>query len=420
MSDQAGPISRSERIYTLDVIRGFALLGIFIMNMPGFNTSFFTGADGSHLFPQWWDRTAETVRDVLFAGKFNSMFSMLFAIGFTIQLERLETRDPQHAKAMYLRRIFWLFVFGVIHACVFWTGDVLHIYALFGLLLLVLRRAPDKVLWTLFALCLVYPVVVGIYRVATTTPEEVEQFVALLKQWEASNNAAYGSGSFLTAMQEHTREMIFIYSTPVVLRMWIGFYVLLFLTMIAGLYLGRKHFFQNTHAYLPLVRRVQWWALGLGLVTGAGFGYWDATVENPSVPTPWGVAARVAFHLCRVCITAFYVATMIRAVHSERWSARLSPIAIVGRMPLTNYLMQTAMATFIFYGWGLGLWGKVGPAASLVVAIALFFIVQVPLSRWWLGRFETGPMEVLWRRLSYGRAPLKRTSASGLLRKSPY
>ena len=86
---------------------------------------------------------------MLFSGKFNSMFSMLFAIGFTIQLERLEKRDPEHAKAIYLRRIGWLFVFGVIHACVFWTGDVLHIYALFGLVLLALRRAPEKLLWTL-------------------------------------------------------------------------------------------------------------------------------------------------------------------------------------------------------------------------------------------------------------------------------
>jgi uncharacterized protein len=409
MSTQATPIASSERIYTLDVIRGFALLGIFIMNMPGFNQSFFVGADGSHAFPEWWDRTAETVRDVLFAGKFNGMFSMLFAVGFTIQLQRLEARDPQHAKAIYLRRIFWLFVFGVIHACVFWTGDVLHMYALFGLVLLALRRAPDKLLWTLFILCLLYPVFMGIYRVATTTPEEVEQFIALLKQLEASNNAAYGSGSFLTAMQEHTREMIVVYTNPPILRMWIGFYVLLFLTTIAGLYLGRRQFFQNTAAYLPLVRKVQWWALGIGLVTGIGFGYWDATVENPSVPTPWGVAARIAFHVCRVCITAFYVATIIRAVHSERWRPRLSVMAVAGRMPLTNYLMQTLLATFIFYGWGLGFWGKVGPALSLVIAIVLFFAVQIPVTRWWLRRFDMGPMEALWRKLTYGRASIRKT-----------
>ena len=151
MGSTAAPTATTERIYTLDVIRGFALLGIFIMNVPGFNTSFYAGTDGTELWPAWWDQWTRTATDVLFAGKFNSMFSMLFAIGFTIQLGRLEARDPGRATSIYLRRIFWLFVFGAIHMCVFWTGDVLHMYALFGLVLLALRRVPEKVLWMLFA-----------------------------------------------------------------------------------------------------------------------------------------------------------------------------------------------------------------------------------------------------------------------------
>jgi uncharacterized protein len=101
MHTRAEPIARSERIYTLDVIRGFALLGIFIMNMPWFNTSFFVGVDGTELWPEWWDTWTHTITDVLFSGKFNSMFSMLFAIGFTILLERLEARDPARATTIY-------------------------------------------------------------------------------------------------------------------------------------------------------------------------------------------------------------------------------------------------------------------------------------------------------------------------------
>src|SRR5678815_4575666 len=154
MMTSATPVSASERIYTLDVIHGFALLGIFIMNMPWFNTSFYAGIDGSQAWPDWWDQWTETATEVLFSGKFNSMFSMLFAVGFVLQLERLEARDPSQARTIYLRRIFWLFVFGAIHMCVFWDGDVLHMYALMGLLLLALRRAPYKLLWTLFVLAL--------------------------------------------------------------------------------------------------------------------------------------------------------------------------------------------------------------------------------------------------------------------------
>jgi uncharacterized protein len=411
MSD-ATPTRPGERIFTLDVIRGFALLGIFIMNMPGFSASFFQGADGTHLWPEWWDRTAEVLRDVLFSGKFNSMFSMLFAIGFILLLERLEARDPQHAKAIYLRRIGWLLVFGVVHACVFWTGDVLHMYAIFGILLLALRRVPEKWLWALFVASLLYPVGRGVYRVLTTTPEEVQALIALWAQWEASNNVAYGTGSFLAAAREHTREMVFVYSDPSNLQQALGFYVQLFTTMVLGLILGRRHFFENSASQLGLVKRVQWSALGLGVVTGAIFGYYEATVTDPLTPTALSVTARVAYVLCRVATMTFYVATIVRAVHSVAWRERLVSIATVGRMPLTNYLLQTLLATFIFYGWGLGFWGKIGPGLQLVLAVAIYFVIQVPLSRWWLNRFTLGPMEYLWRVLTYGRASL-RAATSG-------
>jgi uncharacterized protein len=413
MTSLAEPVSSGERIYTLDVIRGCALLGIFIMNMPWFNESFWIGADGTQLWPAWWDRTAETARDVLFSGKFNSMFSMLFAIGFTIQLERLERRDPDHAKTIYLRRIGWLFVFGAIHACVFWTGDVLHIYALFGLVLLALRRAPEKLLWTLFGCCFLYPVVMGIYRLVTTTPADVQHLIATAKAWEATNNAAYGHGTFLMAAREHAREMRFVYADPRSLGSMMSFYVQVFSTMLVGLILGRRHFFQNSAAYFPLIRRIQWWALAIGIVTGAVFGTWQATVVNPFVPSPARVLSNVCYYLCRVAITAFYVATIIRGVHSSVWRQRLAPMATAGRMPLTNYLMQTLISTFIFYGWGLGFWGTVGPALDLVVAIGIFFVIQVPLSYLWLRHFEMGPMEYVWRLLTYGHASLRRKVVGG-------
>ncbi len=305
MDSTATPITAKERIYTLDVIRGFALLGIFIMNMPWFNTSFFVDFAGTELWTEWWDEWTETANEVLFSGKFNSMFSMLFAVGFTIQLERLEARDPAHAKAIYLRRIFWLFVFGVIHACVFWTGDVLHMYALMGLLLLALRRAPYKLLWTLFALALFYPLAMGIYRYFHFTPEYREYIVTVSKAFEASNNAAYGHGSFLEAAREHTREMLRVYTEPFMLRGMLTFYSAILVTMLLGLMLGRARFFQDSGQYLPLVRRVQWWALGLGLAFGAVNGVWQATTTDFITPTPWKIIAGVSYFLCRVLIMVF-------------------------------------------------------------------------------------------------------------------
>jgi uncharacterized protein len=377
------------------------------MNFPLFNTSIFQGVDGTHLWPEWWDRTAETLREVLFSGKFNSMFSMLFAIGFMIQLERLESRDPARATRIYLRRLGWLLGFGLIHAFVFWWGDVLHIYALFGVVLFALRRAPEKLLWMIFAACVVFPAATGIYRSLTMSPEEGQALVAYLNGWVASNNEAYGTGSFLDTAAENANVLQVLYTFPPARLRMLEFYAQIFTTVTLGLLLARRRFFQNAAEHLPLVRRVQWLALGVGLATGTVFGYWQATVTNPTEPTAFATVASVAYSLCRVAVMAFYVAAIVRAAHSVRWKPWLLPIATAGRMPLTNYLMQTLIATFIFYGWGLGFWGTVGPALDIALAIGIFFLIQVPLSSFWLGRFKMGPMEYLWRVLTYGRASLR-------------
>ena len=404
METRAAPVALNERIYSLDVIRGFALLGIFIMNMPWFNTSFFVMPGVDPLWTDWWDRGTETATEVLFAGKFNSMFSMLFAIGFTIQLERLEARAPYHATAIYLRRIFWLFVFGAVHLCVFWTGDVLHIYAILGLVLLGLRNASYRLLWVLFALALLYPVGMGIYVALNFNPADREHILAMSKLWQATNNAAYGHGSFLDAAREHLRETVYLYTDPYRLRGAARFISQFLATMLLGLMLGRSLFFQNAARYLPQIRRVQWWSLAAGLASGITYGVWQATTNDPITPTPWRLTAGACYIVSRVLIMLFYVATIVRLVHSDSWRRRLAPMAIAGRMPLTNYLMQTAIATTIFYGWGLGLWGRVGPALDLVLAVVIFFAVQVPLSKWWLARHELGPLEWVWRRLTYGRS----------------
>jgi uncharacterized protein len=244
MNPQAEPVSRSERIYTLDVIRGTALLGIFIMNLPTFMMSGWAGVDGTEPFPQWWDVTATTARDVLFSGKFNSMFSMLFAIGFTIQLGRLETRDPAHAKAIYLRRIGWLFVFGITHWVMLWTGDVLHMYALVGLSLLLLRRASDKVIWTLFALLFLYPIGLGLYRLLTTTPATIQHLLEVAKTWETSDNAAYGpGGTYLATVKQNARQLAYFYTTQRQFFSTMAVYTQLACTMLIGLTLGRIVFF---------------------------------------------------------------------------------------------------------------------------------------------------------------------------------
>lgn len=399
-----GPCAPEARIPTLDAIRGVALLGILIMNMPGFGTSFFAGADGRVLWPAPWDRAAEWVGEALFAGKFNSMFSLLFGLGFTLQYGRLLARDPASATPVYLRRLAVLLVFGLVHATVFWTGDILHVYAVLGLVLVgVLQRASVRTLVLLMGLCLLYPVVNGLLRLWLVTPEVVQAMLAKAKAFEASNNAAYGHGSFWQAAAEHAREFAAQWSDRWALWWQLSGYVMLALTMLLGVVAGRLRWAERIPELLPRLPRLQWSALALGL--GCGVVY-TVIFELNRVPGPSPIKwlGTVCFWVCRPALMVFYVLTVVRLMQRPRWASRLAPFVAAGRMPLTNYLMQTLVFTFVFYGWGLGLWGQVGPALQLVLALVFFFGVQAPLSLWWFGRHRRGPLEALWARLTYGSA----------------
>ena len=404
-SPLAGSLPASERIPTLDIIRGFALLGILIMNMPGFSSSFFAEADGSHQWTAPLDQFAEAVRDMLFSGKFNSMFSLLFGIGFTIQYSRLAQRDPAHATRIYLRRLSVLALLGLLHGMVFWPGDVLHIYAVLGLLLVLpLRHASPRTIVLLMALCAVYPVVSGSLRLMIMTPEMTAMMVQEAQAMEASNRAIYPTGNFLQTAAENGHVFRYLYGSP--LNVWgsLGFWMQMSLTMLLGLLAGHLRWPQRIPELMPQIRKWTWIALVVGLACGAAFTAIFEYNRTPG-PSPIKLIGGLCYWVSRPALMIFYVLVIVRLAQDPSWARRLAPIAAAGRMPLTNYLMQTLICTSIFYGWGLGLWGSVGPAAGLALAVVIFFAIQVPWSVWWLGRNERGPMETLWARLTYGSKP---------------
>jgi uncharacterized protein len=158
--------------------------------MPGFRYSGWHESDGSRYWPSPIDQIAEPVRDALFSGKFNSLFSVLFGLGFTIQFARMQQQDPLRADRLYLRRLLMLFVIGVLHACVFWSGDVLHVYALLGIVLLFgLRRVSDRDRVMIMIGCLVYPLVASLFRVDFVSKEFTASRVALGKAFAVTNDA---------------------------------------------------------------------------------------------------------------------------------------------------------------------------------------------------------------------------------------
>ena len=165
---------------------------------------------------------------------------------------------------------------------------------------------------------------------------------------------------------------------------------------------GRRRIFQNISSYLPLIRKLMWWGLGLGLagtLVSVG-GHWP----YPSVPYSRGMRhySGLLWFFGTPALSLFYACVLILVAHQQAWKRRLSPLAAVGRMALTNYLLQSLVFSTVFYGYGLGLYGKVGPAANVALT-ALIYGLQIPLSVWWLQRFRFGPAEWLWRTLTYGK-----------------
>lgn len=388
-----GPVR--ERIEALDVLRGFALLGIFVMNMQGFAHSLFTPPEA--LAASTFDRLVLELRELLFAGKFNLLFGALFGIGFTLQLRRLEAADTARAMSIYVRRLVALLGIGGVHVLVFWSGDVLVIYALLGFGLLALRRMPERAVLGMLLLCLVFPAAWQLGR-PWLLSFEAETFVAFGYQaFEAADNAAFGHGSFFDAARETMCIFVWTYTTPLGFYSYIAFYVQMATGILLGYLVGRRGWVERLPELGMPLARMHRRCIALVLVCGLA---WTLLTFGASDAS--STLATLARTIGRIALMGVYALGLLRLLRGPRWARVLHPLALAGRMPLSNYLLQTALGTAMFYGWGLGYWGRTTPAQEALLAVALFTMVQLPLSAWWLSRFRQGPMESLWRRLSYG------------------
>jgi uncharacterized protein len=387
----------AERIEVLDVLRGFALFGIFIMNMPSFAHSIFTPPppqDGSV------NGIVVMLRELLFAGKFNLMFGLVFGIGFTLQLRRLQAADPRSATLVYVRRLAVLLAIGLVHAAFLWMGDVLVAYAVLGFMLLAIRRVPDGVLLALLALCLVYPATSDALSTHLFSNETTMLATFEFYELAGSNDLAFGQGSFADAVRETMRVFAWAYASPMGLFNVAAFFVQMATGILAGFYIGRHGWIERLAALRVPLRRAHVATLLVALAAG---GWWWALGGATMAEGGESFAVSFARTIGRAALTAFYTLSILRLAGSPGPARVLRIFAYAGRMPLSNYLLQTLMGCFIFYGWGLGFWGRSTPLAETLLAAALFFALQLPLSAWWLGRFRYGPVEYVWRRLTYGK-----------------
>ena len=397
-----GPISQSERILFIDVLRGMALFGILAANMRAFFAPIDCYGRIGVLFHGRADVIAQTFIDVFIQGKFISIFSFLFGLGFAIQLSRAEARGVRFM-GFYPRRLLVLAIFGVIHGVLIWAGDILLTYALAGAMLLFFRKRRQKTLlwWAggLFAL----PILVGttffvLYHRGFRRPWMVPKPPDLKHLHDVIDIYAKGTVPQIFAQnwvewkQQLPVELFAIYA------------VALFLL---GMWVWRAGIIQHLEQYRPALKRFCAWGIALGLSINIFVAIVRAIVP-PGTFSVWGWLSGMLVLPGGHILAAGYISGLALLFLHEDRRRFLLPFAAVGRMALTNYLMQSVLCTLFFYHYTTGLYGRVGPALGLVPTVILY-ATQLVFSNWWLQRYRFGPMEWLWRGMTYGKLPsLKR------------
>ncbi len=405
MSSAAAPASPSQvaapqRIGLLDALRGFALLGILLANVHYFAGWMFLDPDGrAALAGAAVAKFEGFLFLLLIDGKFYSLFSLLFGIGFALQLQRLQQRSA-HATRIYLRRLLALLLIGLVHLCLIWDGDILTLYALIGVLLLPLRRCPDRALPGIAAGLILLPVVGwAALRLAGIDPSFGLQAYADAQWADLTRHSGLSPVDWL-AQPDWLAAWAWIQSGPLyriayLLESWRLPKVLG--VMLLGLWVGRR-LSAGLLDDRRWLRRIALGGLALGLPANALYAGLGGLQQDAWLP---GIAAQVAYAFGVVPLAAAYAALFALLLpYVGRGAATL---AAAGRMALTNYLAQSLICIGLFYGVGLGLVGQLAPPAFYAIALSIFAL-QLLFSRVWLARFEQGPAERLWRWLTYGRA----------------
>ncbi|KLD70961.1 DUF418 domain-containing protein [Xanthomonas pisi] len=396
------PTAATERIVVLDVLRGFALLGILLMNIEAFVGPLDLALSGVE--PHWHgaDRVADALVYIFVQGKFYPLFSMLFGMGFAVMAQRAE-RAGRGFFGMYLRRTAGLLVIGLAHAVLLWSGDVLVTYALLAMLLLGARTAPTVTLpWLAALVYLCAPALVLLYGVAGAMMQadpasalDWKSAMADVAQQAVANvqaqRAALGHGTYLQATAQRWHDLREAMSGlsingPAMLGMF-----------LLGSWFVRSGAIAAPERFPRLFRVLRYGALPLGL----GVMLLSYAVEPWMDPTRLSMRLSGAFALALVAgplMSLGYAAWVVRFASHLDW------LAPAGRMALSNYLLQSLLCTWMFYGYGLGYFEQLPRLWQLPFAVGLFAL-QVVTSQQWLRRFRFGPMEWLWRSVTYLHVP---------------
>ena len=395
-----------KRIVSLDVLRGMAVLGILIMNIQSFSM---IGA--AYINPTAYgdlsgmNKWVWILSHIIANEKFMSIFSILFGAGVILFTERAIDKSRKPA-ALHYRRMFWLLIFGLVHAYLIWYGDILVNYSLCGMLVFLFRKiAPNKLV--LFAtLFFIVPIIFSLASGLTIQYWPEESYNQNLQSWlpdavKVTHEIAGMQGNWIEQMSIRVPGAIFM---ETFLFFWMSFWRVTSM-MLLGMALYKWGVLSARRSELFYLRMTL-----IGLTAGygiVGIGVYENFVHE------WSMEFSMFFgnqfnYIGSILVTFGYIGLVMLICKSENFLKLKRLFSSVGRMAFTNYILMSLIAMFIFYGNGFGLFGQVERSGQILIVFATWILILI-ISPLWLNNFQYGPLEWIWRGLTYWRKqPLKK------------
>jgi len=401
------PVAPRERIISIDTLRGIAVLGILIMNIQSFSM---IGA--AYMNPlAYGDLTGINkwiwiLSHILASEKFMSIFSILFGASVLLFTNNAIEKGRK-AGPLHYRRMMWLFIFGMIHAYFIWYGDILVNYALCGMFVFVFRKLEPKTLTIISAAFFIVPIIFSLFAGFTIEMWPKEAYDNNMQSWfpdieKINSELASMRGSWMEQMDVRVKMSFFIQTF---LFLWMTFWRVTSM-MLLGMALfkwGVLAAERSKGFYLRMVT--------FGLIPGLAVVSWGV-VENFNMN--WAMDFSMFFgnqfnYVGSVGVALGYIAIVMLIAKSLRCSGFKWIISSVGKMAFTNYILMSLICMFIFYGNGFGFFGSVERGCQILIVLGIWIVLLV-ISPLWLGRFRFGPLEWIWRVLTYWKyQPMKRS-----------
>lgn len=383
----------TNRIDSLDLIRGVAILGILIMNITSFsqigmaylNPKLGAGIEGIN---GWIHSFAFLFADM----RFMSVFSILFGAGMMLFVQNIEQKELNPAKYHY-KRMFLLLGFGLIHAHLIWMGDILVPYAICGCLVFLIRNWSSKALVAMASIFFMIPIVMNLLIYCTLSPSELGEIYGGIWNPESSNEIQAYQSSYLGQMEARSQGAYYL-ETSQLLSEGLWRYSAM---MITGILLFRLEWFKAIKGGAYYLR------FGLvflmtGLVISASGLYlsYERLWEGA-----WSMTVGHQFtYIASFFMALSYISILVFWSTVDRGRVIQNLLKKVGRMAFTNYIMSSIVCTFIFYGHGLGYFAQFDRAQQWGVVLFVWVLILL-LSNWVMSRYRQGPLEFIWRKLTY-------------------